>query len=348
MQDVPQKWTVYKEVEKPIYPGGWEKLYYCGGIILNDEKDKESCYCEIDNGMVPLVHLKYFNVPDEPNGLSLPRHIKPLTQAIDRLVEAGLIVAENMLPMIIKMAGKLALDSAGKLGKGVADRVYTLNAEAGATDLASCLTVVPGAEVPASVQNMIQMFQGWCDMLGGGNLRGNNNIPRDASEEFIRAFEDADHARVSEVRANLKESIETLYEIVMNLLENYDDEVKAYKVRNGYSQETAIFAPTGLQTGQRDYLIQCGGATTMPPDPMERNKYVSNLIDGVIGKGDRDVALGTLELMDVDPGIKGSVRAIVTKYFDKMEKMQQQAARNSQPTPEEAAGFRVADHCATT
>jgi hypothetical protein len=229
------------------------------------------------------------------------------------------------MPFIIQMQGKLELDSSAALGQNSKVRVLKLNGIQQDKDLDQVLRVIPGAELPMSMQNLMMQLQGYIDMLGGGNLRGHNNIPRDASDQFVRAMEDGDHARVSSVRRNLRRFVETVYEIALELLQSYNDTAKRYQVDTGYQVEQVKYAATDIDTGEDDFIVSVGGGSDMPHDPIERNAFIGGVIDQLSATPSKTLALGKLELMDIDN--KAAIKSLLEKHFQEIEQAQQAAAQ---------------------
>lgn len=336
--DVPVAWTMYLEDEVPEFPGGWRKVHYCCGVILDDPDEDEAQYNDVDIDLIPLAHMRYFDVPGEAHGMGIGRHIRPIAEKLDDLIEIGSDISEEMTPYVLKMPGKLTIDSSNALAKKTKKRVFTMEPRSEDKDLDSVVRQIPGAELPISFQNFMGQLNNYADVLGGGQLRGNNNIPRDASDQFVRAIEDADHARVAEVRANLKAAAERVYEITMAYYHAYHTKPRYFDVDGGYKSNKAAFCCADLD-GKKDYVITVGGSSVMPHDPIEKNAFIKNTIDALASSGSPTLAFGQLELMDIDN--KPAIKALLEQFFQEQAQQAQAAAENAPAiSPDEQQRYR--------
>lgn len=329
IEEVPVKWTVYRESEEYKYPGGWKKVYRANQIVLNDPTDDESFHIHSANGELPIHHLKYYNVPGEFEGMSLVRQIKPLTQIVDRLTQEGLDTIQTLSPFIAMLQGRTNFDATQRMGSDFPIRVVKFNAEAGVEDIREVFQHHQGAELTQSFWMMLDKLRNLIEDIGGGyDLRSANNLPQDASGKFVEAVETAGNARISEIRENVRNCMKS---VASNILANvlyYETNEHSFRATRGAKTAYINVVPAELTNddAEADFDILVGGSNTLPNDPIMRNEHNMEIITRLTALPDKLLALGILDNMEMDN--RESIRQVVEQFYDNMAEKSKQSGQD--------------------
>lgn len=325
VSDEPFRWTLRRTLTEPMYDTGYKKIYYAAGVVLavDGEGGYDDHLCA--NGRVPLHKLNYYNVPGEFWGMSVGRHIRPLTNLLDSLAESAIETVHSLTPFFVGVRGQVDFQSEQRIGSDIPLRWLWLSPKQGAEGLKDVFQYHPPAELSRSHEQLMDRINGWIDMIGGGNLRGQNNIPKDASDKFIQAFEDSDHARISEIRENTRRMVASLSSCMLADFLRYNTDEQVFRASGAAGTKHMRVIPNILETdtADRDFDIIVGGSSNMPNDPIKRNMFISETVDLLLAAPSREVAIGKLEAFDLD--IKETIREIVEAHFDKLEEQQKNA-----------------------
>ena len=320
----PVEWTVYKTEDVLKFPGGWRKIYRANGVILNENND-EAFFNPSASGELPLHHLPYYNVPGEFAGMSLVRQIKPLGDYIDLMAAEGLEIVRTLTPMLCVLDGRMAFESIEK-PEGTGVKIVHFKPKAEAADMQTAFHSINGAELSMSYQNMMGQLEQWLEKIAGGyDLRDGNNAPRDPSGKFVQAVETVANARISELRENVRKFTRN---IAINMLSNelyYGNDKKSYRTTMGGKQSQIEITGKHFANDvlERSFDLIVGGSDTLANDPMMRNQQVDATVKNLLGYGDKDLAIGVLDLMEIDN--KEDIRSVLETHFDKQAQAAQQS-----------------------
>lgn len=319
IDEMPVQWTVYQNIDVPRYRGGWKKVYRANGVILNDPSADEPFEVRSATGRLPLHHLPYYRVPGERAGMSICRQLMPLNETVNTMVAEGQRIVKSLVPRKGIVSGRLSFDSQQSITSGApADFVY-FKPQNDQIEAMQSIFDIPAGNLSPSYLELLRQNEIWLEMAGGGiDLRRQNTIPQNASGEFVRAVEDASNARISCVRDNVADVCKNaMLELLANEL-YFNSESKQYRIKTGGGEQYLDVIPAAFWSDdfERRYDIIVNAQPLLDKDPQTDNINKSQLIDLLtLGTPDEDLALGKLDVMQVDD--KETIRAIVRKFWEK-------------------------------
>jgi hypothetical protein len=308
--------------ELPKYTRGWFKVLRCQDKILEGPTDA---------GRFPASWFPWWPMPGklEANGI------------MDLFRTMNFTVDQSMF---------YALENARTTGQNTF--FYDEAAFAGKEDLLSNL---PGKLVPApaangNVQNAIVAVQGLDvsqshyqninlnrelmeAMSGSQDLKVNQNLPRDASGEFMKELKAGIASRLAIVRdEQLLRVAKEIARVMLDLLLD-DDEPVTVRLPGSGEPKYITIVPSALKFDDQDFEakfdIVADGSTAEPHNPIERDQYYDNIIRQLMAM---PPPLAELRINLADWSRKDEIRAKLAEYW----KFQQAQAEAAAQQPNEA------------
>ena len=326
---VPVEWTLKRDVERDKYPGGWRRIVYCQGVVLEDGENPSA------SGNLPLTHIRYYNTPGEYWGMSLVQHLMPMNLQFNELLYQTKMIAQTMRPFIAMDSSKLTFETIQRVNNVYDVPIFKFNSKANAQDMMTSLSVNPGADVPPALMEFINKYQNWIELISDSyDLRNQNNIPQDASGKWVEAVESAGQARIGQVRKHVRNAVK---KISLNVLANsiyHMEGERRFRAKIGAREQDLVFDPSDLDTDGFEvrFDIVVGGSDSLPSNPIDRNQFVIGLIDSLAQKP-FSLAMAELELLDLPN--KEQIRAALEEHNKQMEQAAQSQPNMSEKSTEE-------------
>lgn len=312
--------------ELPKYSRGWYKVLRAHDMILEGP---------VDIGRLPMSWFPWWPIPGRMEALGVMDLFRTMNFQVDQSMY-------------------YALENARTTGQNF--YFYDEAAFVGKEDL---LTNLPGKAVPApaangNVQNSMLAVQGidvsqshyqninlnrelMEAMSGSQDLKVNQNLPRDASGEFMKELKAGIQSRLAIIRdEQLLRVAKELARVMLDLLLE-DDEPVTVRLPGIGEPKYVTITPSALKFDDQDFEakfdIVADGSASEPHNPIERDQYYDNIIKQLM---EMPPPLAELRINLADWSRKDEIRAALQQFWQMQAQQAEQQAQMAAQAPNEA------------